>query len=194
MAVCQRPGGVHLIAAQDGALPAAATILLAARGAWLVPGVGALSLALGWLATSTVEAQDRVRSAARINRWIILGGLMMLGGGAAMGGAWARVAWGESWLSEPKVRWTLLILGIYLVPLLGRRPDASLAAAVACFAVVLASWCGGNPIIGAGRHDFGWALESGRNLAILGAVVLPSVAGAAYWRRSRAGPDMAPKG
>ena len=187
-------GATGLIAGSSGTLPLWLAAALTVPDAWLVPSTGVVLMMMGRLAGPSGEALEQIRLIARFNFWIILFGLLMVGAGTVMGGAWARSIWGQSWTNEPKVLWTLITFGVYLVPLLGRmKPFGVVAASAVCFAVLLISWCGVNSLISAGRHDFVWSRGEGWSFVISATVILPSVVGAAVWRRSRSEFDAAPE-
>jgi cytochrome c-type biogenesis protein CcsB len=92
----------------------------------------------------------------RVNYACLVWGLVLLTLGIVTGIVWAHEAWGKFWASDPKLVFTLLVWGIYVVLLQGRmtagwRGRWAAQLTIAGFAVLLISLVGVN-VLSLGQH------------------------------------------
>jgi cytochrome c-type biogenesis protein CcsB len=92
----------------------------------------------------------------RVNYTCLVWGLVLLTLGIVTGIVWAHEAWGKFWASDPKLVFSLLVWGIYVVLLQGRmtagwRGRWAAQLTIAGFAVLLVSLVGVN-VLSLGQH------------------------------------------
>lgn len=92
----------------------------------------------------------------RLNYTCLVWGLVLLTLGIVSGIIWAHTAWGRFWSSDPKLVFSLVIWGIYVVLLQGRmtagwRGRRAATLTIAGFAVIVLSFVGVN-VLALGNH------------------------------------------
>jgi ABC-type transport system involved in cytochrome c biogenesis permease subunit len=92
----------------------------------------------------------------RLNYACLVWGLILLTLGIVTGIVWAHTAWGRFWSSDPKLVFSLVTWGIYVVLLQGRmtagwRGRWAATLTIAGFAVIVISLVGVN-VLALGQH------------------------------------------
>src|SRR5207245_9423565 len=92
----------------------------------------------------------------RVNYRCLVWGLILLTLGIVSGIVWAHTAWGRFWSSDPKLVFSLVTWGIYVILLQGRmtagwRGRWAATLTIAGFAVILISLVGVN-VLALGQH------------------------------------------
>jgi ABC-type transport system involved in cytochrome c biogenesis permease subunit len=92
----------------------------------------------------------------RVNYGCLVWGLILLTLGIASGIVWAHTAWGGFWSSDPKLVFSLVTWGIYVILLQGRmtagwRGRWAATLTIAGFAVIVISLVGVN-VLALGQH------------------------------------------
>jgi ABC-type transport system involved in cytochrome c biogenesis permease subunit len=108
----------------------------------------------------TDEADERLRSLARMTYGVLCFGLLFSIVGTILGGIWANESWGRFWGWDPKENGALLIVISQLAILHARQGgilrDGGVATAAAASGCVVAfSWWGVN-LLGVGLHSYGF--------------------------------------
>jgi cytochrome c-type biogenesis protein CcsB len=107
-------------------------------------------------ATGAMRQLPSLETLDRLNYTCLVWGLVLLTLGIVSGIVWAHTAWGRFWSSDPKLIFSLVIWGIYVVLLQGRmtagwRGRRAATLTIAGFAVIVLSLVGVN-VLGLGNH------------------------------------------